>query len=66
MIPGLRRGVVVEVMHTPVILALLEVEAKGSEVQGQAQLYSKVSDQSGSGRHKTFSLNKRVVGKNVG
>lgn len=47
----------------PVILALPEVEAKGSEVQGHAQLRSKVSEQSGSGRHKTLSLSKRGVGE---
>lgn len=39
---------------------------RGSEVQGLAQLHSKVSDQSGSGRHKTLSLNKRDVGGNGG
>lgn len=39
---------------------------RGSEVSGQAQLHSKVSDQSGSGRHKTLSLNKRGVGENGG
>lgn len=39
---------------------------RGSDVSGQAQLHSKVSDQSGSGRHKTLSLNKRDVGGNGG
>lgn len=63
MIPDLRPGVVVEVMHTPAILALRGVEANGLEVQDHAQLRSKVSEQSGSGRHKTLSLNKGCGGR---
>lgn len=41
MIPGLRQGVVVEVMHMPVILAPQVVEAEESQVQGHSQLHSK-------------------------